>query len=76
MLRVIAAEPAECVVERAGLLEIADVTGAWDDPELGSRDRLFELAGDASREMRHPWIRLAEQPVMGRSGRLGEKGCK
>ena len=50
--RVVAAELADCLVEGAGLLEVADVTGAWDDHELGIRDRVLELACDPERRTR------------------------
>ena len=52
MRRVSAAEPADGVVERLGLLEVADVTGAGDDDELRVRDPLLELACDAERRAR------------------------
>jgi hypothetical protein len=44
-----AARPPIGVVERLGLLEVAHVTGAWDDDELRVRDRLLELACDVER---------------------------
>ena len=50
--RVIATERSDRVVEGTGLFEVADVTGARDDLELGVRDSVLELACDAERRAR------------------------
>jgi hypothetical protein len=46
---VIAAELADGVVERFGLLEVAQVTGAGDHDEVRVGDRVLEAASDAQR---------------------------